>query len=201
MSTTTGKLPSSATRHEAVAKRKSPTSVAGFSPTSICAVFSPRRNSAPSKMSSCTSEAECKTSTLAASLATCLKDSASAPKARATNNTSAGLNRLPPVRKRRSTESRTNGLVAGSAKPGPSSMSLTSTNSRPMQRNEPSSAALGPSSGHAMGGKAPGTPCSPSARPVEMRACISLSAASSRVKPRPVVAGSPSPRSSPNSLS
>mmetsp|Transcript_10325 Transcript_10325/g.27527 ORF Transcript_10325/g.27527 Transcript_10325/m.27527 type:complete len:310 (-) Transcript_10325:949-1878(-) len=190
MSTTTGMLPSSATRQEEVAKRKSPKSVAAFSPTSVCAVASPRRTSAPSSMSSCTSEAECSTSTLAARDATRLNCASSARSACATRSVSAGLSRLPPVAKRRSTCLATSSLFAGAARPLPSNCLLTTINSRPTQRRAPSSPALGPCSGHAKGGSCGSgmglADCGPLPSPAAIRFESSLSDKSFLWKPRPV---------------
>mmetsp|Transcript_50438 Transcript_50438/g.131033 ORF Transcript_50438/g.131033 Transcript_50438/m.131033 type:complete len:205 (-) Transcript_50438:1156-1770(-) len=185
MSTTTGRLPSSATSTEAVANRKSPTSVAARSPSCTCIVCSPRLNSAASRMSSCTSEAECKTSMLAARDATRLKRSFSAPMAFATSSVSAGLSLFPPVRKSAWTDSATSLLEAGADKPVPSRMPLTSISCFPTQRSAPSSAALGPCAGH--GGAGGGSSASGLlSRPAPMSACSSRSDASSLEKPRPL---------------
>mmetsp|Transcript_98112 Transcript_98112/g.211616 ORF Transcript_98112/g.211616 Transcript_98112/m.211616 type:complete len:240 (-) Transcript_98112:1356-2075(-) len=190
MSTTTGMLPSSATRQEEVAKRKSPTSVAAFSPTSLCAVASPRRTSEPSSMSSCTSEAECSTSTLAAREATRLRCFSSALSASETRSVSAGLSRLPPVAKRRSVCFWHISLFAGSARLLPSSCLLTTISSRPTQARAPSSAAFGPFSGHWKGGSfGLGTGLGsglPLPSPTAISSASSLSDTSSLWKPMPV---------------
>mmetsp|Transcript_97516 Transcript_97516/g.271297 ORF Transcript_97516/g.271297 Transcript_97516/m.271297 type:complete len:318 (-) Transcript_97516:652-1605(-) len=185
MSSTAGMLPSSATRQEAVPKRKSPTRVAARSPCRTCAVSSPRRKSAPSRMSSCTREAECSTSMLAANLITRLRLASGASNALPTRSTREGLNRLPPDWKSLSTALRTSSLSAASAKVVSSSILLTLIISRPMQRMEPSSAALGPPFGQAGAGTMESAGRGSLLSPAAMSASISRSPALSRVKPSP----------------
>mmetsp|Transcript_83920 Transcript_83920/g.166568 ORF Transcript_83920/g.166568 Transcript_83920/m.166568 type:complete len:241 (+) Transcript_83920:577-1299(+) len=186
---TVGKFPRSATKQEAVPNKKSPTSVAARSPCSICVVSSPRRLSAPSKMSSCTSEAEWRTSMLAANPVTRSKLASGAPNARAISSTSAGLSRLPPLPKSLPIAFRTSSLSAFSANGVLFKILFTFISSLPMQTNEPSRAAFGPSSGHFGAGTAlaPGT--GPLPRPVAINLSNSPSASTFREKPRPLTGG------------
>mmetsp|Transcript_79727 Transcript_79727/g.245977 ORF Transcript_79727/g.245977 Transcript_79727/m.245977 type:complete len:222 (-) Transcript_79727:753-1418(-) len=195
ISSTAGMLPSSATRHDAWPKRKSPTSVAARSPYRTCAVCSPRRKSAPSRMSSCTSEAECSTSMLTASFTTRLRLASWAPSALATSSTSAGLSRFPPERKSCDTAFCTRGLSAQFAKTVPSNILFTLTNSRPMHCMQPLSAFLGPPSGQAFAGTALPSGMGSVQSPDRMSSCNSRSPAWSRLKAKPLRSPAFSPSS------
>mmetsp|Transcript_158028 Transcript_158028/g.484314 ORF Transcript_158028/g.484314 Transcript_158028/m.484314 type:complete len:289 (-) Transcript_158028:429-1295(-) len=178
-------LPSSATRQEACPKRKSPTSVAARSPCRTCVVCSPRRKSAPSKMSSCTKEAECNTSMLTASFTTRFRFASWAPNALATSSVRAGLSRFPPDPKSRTTALRTSGLSADSANTVSSNILFTLTSSRPIHRMQPSSAFFGPPSGHSFAGTALPARMGSAPSPDWIRSSNSRSPAWSRLKPKP----------------
>mmetsp|Transcript_52616 Transcript_52616/g.171035 ORF Transcript_52616/g.171035 Transcript_52616/m.171035 type:complete len:286 (+) Transcript_52616:806-1663(+) len=189
-------LPNSATKQEAVAKRKSPTSVACRSPSRMCDVGTPRRNSDASRMSSCTKDAQCSTSMLAASDATRCNFSVGAPRARATSRTNAGRSRLPLVEKSSMTSFLTTSVSAGSESKAPSSKRFTSRSSRPINFSEPSIAAFGPPSTFSDTGAA-GSGNGPY-RPEEMRCSNSFSATLSRWKPGPAAIVSSSPGFAPS---
>mmetsp|Transcript_14127 Transcript_14127/g.38742 ORF Transcript_14127/g.38742 Transcript_14127/m.38742 type:complete len:200 (-) Transcript_14127:1244-1843(-) len=175
------RLPKSAMSVDDNAKRKSPTKTAVDSPQRTCNVLAPRRDSAPSKMSSWTNEAPWRTSMAVANFTADNMASFCASSAFATSSTNAGRNLFPPLCNIMAASSRTTSLAAPSESEPASKSLSTAWRSAEMHAKAMANPALGsPSSFHS--GRRDGVGA---CKPIKINSRRSSSATLVRSRPRP----------------